>query len=72
VDEYESTMLDLLPRLTADKMEVAVALAALPESIRGFGHIKEKAMKAARQERKRLLEEFEAGTVQDAARRIRA
>jgi indolepyruvate ferredoxin oxidoreductase len=37
---------------------VAVALASLPEQIRGFGHVKARNVEAAARERAKLLEEF--------------
>jgi indolepyruvate ferredoxin oxidoreductase len=38
-----------------------VALAALPEKIRGYGYVKERAIAAAKAEEAALLEQFRAG-----------
>jgi indolepyruvate ferredoxin oxidoreductase len=57
--QYEADVAALLPRLNARNLSVAVALAELPEKIRGFGHVKEKAMREAAGERKRLLERLQ-------------
>ena len=41
---YQHMMLELCEHLTANNLDTAIALANLPEHIRGYGHIKEKAM----------------------------
>jgi indolepyruvate ferredoxin oxidoreductase len=56
IAEYEATIEEILARLSPDTLATAVALASLPERIRGFGHVKEKAMREAAAERARLLE----------------
>src|SRR5262249_16405750 len=40
VREYEIMLEEVLARLNPDNHDVAVALAAIPEKIRGFGHVK--------------------------------
>jgi len=60
VEEYRGTILSLLDKLNKDNLALAVQIAALPEKVRGFGHVKEKAVQQYRQERKVLLEKFEA------------
>ncbi|UMR32097.1 indolepyruvate ferredoxin oxidoreductase family protein [Massilia sp. MB5] len=59
--EYRELVADLLSRLGAGNHEQAVALAALPEKIRGFGHVKEKAVDAFREEKARLQAGFRDG-----------
>jgi len=56
--EYETLLDELLGSLTVENHAVAVALARLPEKIRGFGHIKARHIAAADVERERLLAEF--------------
>ena len=63
IDEYEQTMLDLAGALNADNHAAAVALARLPLTIRGFGHIKEANAKKAAAERQRLLQAFRSPEV---------
>lgn len=41
---YQRMMLELCEHLTANNLDTAIALANLPEHVRGYGHIKEKAM----------------------------
>jgi indolepyruvate ferredoxin oxidoreductase len=55
VVEYERDIEAVLAALTASNLETAVALAALPERIRGFGHVKLRSVDVARQKRAELL-----------------
>ncbi|MDE2198685.1 MAG: indolepyruvate ferredoxin oxidoreductase family protein [Rhodospirillales bacterium] len=55
IGDYEVAVEHILKTLSPETLPVAVALASLPERIRGFGHIKEKAMREAADERARLL-----------------
>ncbi|TWI63040.1 indolepyruvate ferredoxin oxidoreductase [Pseudoduganella lurida] len=55
IAEYRQTVADLLAGLTPDNYERAVQLAALPEKIRGFGHVKARAVTAYHADRARLL-----------------
>jgi indolepyruvate ferredoxin oxidoreductase len=60
IEEYRATILSLLDKLNKDNLALAVQIAALPEKVRGFGHVKEKAVQQYREERKVLLKKFEA------------
>ncbi len=60
IGEYEATVAEMLALLSPATLAGAVALASLPERIRGFGHVKEKAMREAAAERTRLLERLRA------------
>ena len=56
-------MLDeVLTSLTPDNHHIAVGLAAIPEKIRGFGHVKQRHVTAAKADEAALLEQFRAGT----------
>ena len=46
--EYRACIDELLAGLTADKLALAVEIAHIPEDIRGYGHVKERHLKAAR------------------------
>jgi indolepyruvate ferredoxin oxidoreductase len=50
-----------LPKLKPDNHHIAVALAAIPEKIRGFGHVKQQHLTAAKADEAALLEQFRAG-----------
>ena len=54
--EYRDTIRGLLGELSAANIEQAVAIAALPEEIRGYGHVKERHYKAAQAKRAQLLQ----------------
>ncbi|WP_229412777.1 indolepyruvate ferredoxin oxidoreductase family protein [Massilia sp. Root335] len=55
IKEYRDMIEALLPSLDAANHAVAVELAALPEQIRGFGHVKEQAVAEYRVRRQELL-----------------
>jgi indolepyruvate ferredoxin oxidoreductase len=60
IDEYRNTILSLLDKLDARNLALAVEIAGLPEKIRGFGQVKEKAVTQFRQEQEVLLGKFTA------------
>ena len=61
IGEYEALLAELGERLTAGNHALSVALAAIPEKIRGFGHVKERHLKAAKAEEAALLAKLRAG-----------
>jgi len=61
VRDYETLLDELLARLSHDNHYLAVGLAAIPEKIRGFGHIKLRHLAAAKADEAALLEQFRAG-----------
>ncbi len=58
IGEYESLIGTLLARLTPGNYRLAVALAQLPEEIRGFGHVKEDAIRRVKEREAELLRQF--------------
>jgi len=58
IGEYRDTVALLLPKLTAENLSQAVAIASIPEDIRGYGHVKERHFKAAKQKEAALLAAF--------------
>ena len=60
IKDYELVLADILDRLTPENHVLAVALAAIPEKIRGFGHIKTRHLAAAKAEEAALRERFHA------------
>jgi indolepyruvate ferredoxin oxidoreductase len=67
IREYEETLETLLAGLSPQNQAAAVAIASLPEEIRGYGHIKQKSVAAARQKREDLLAEFRSPKKEKAA-----
>ncbi|MBS0552473.1 MAG: indolepyruvate ferredoxin oxidoreductase family protein, partial [Proteobacteria bacterium] len=55
IAQYERDVAELLETLSWDRLDDAVAIARLPEQIRGYGHVKAQSMAAAAQQRERLL-----------------
>jgi indolepyruvate ferredoxin oxidoreductase len=62
ITDYEAAIGEILQRLAPETLATSVALASLPERIRGYGHVKEKAMREAAVERARLLEKLREPT----------
>ncbi|CAM9849411.1 unnamed protein product, partial [Phaeothamnion confervicola] len=58
VADYEGTVDELLRGLTRENLSLAVEVASLPESIRGYGHIKAKNIVAADGRREALMARF--------------
>jgi indolepyruvate ferredoxin oxidoreductase len=59
IAHYRDTIAALLPRLSADNLQQMVALAAIPEDIRGYGHVKERHLAAARAKEAALLTQLQ-------------
>jgi indolepyruvate ferredoxin oxidoreductase len=68
IRQYRDTITELLSRLNAGNLPHAVAIASIPADIRGFGHVKERHLKAAKEKEQALLKEFgmNSGTTVDA------
>ncbi|QNH03075.1 indolepyruvate ferredoxin oxidoreductase family protein [Pseudomonas sediminis] len=54
IEEYEANVAYLLAELNADNYRTAVALAEIPEQVRGYGHVKEAALAKAREQASQL------------------
>ena len=67
IGEYEQTVGTLLASLTRDNHALAVEIASLPETIRGYGHIKAASVVASRKKRDELLARYRAAPVRAAA-----
>ena len=61
IRDYEGLVEEILGALDADRLEAAVALASLPDEIRGFGPIKAAAIAQAEARKAALLERFRQG-----------
>jgi indolepyruvate ferredoxin oxidoreductase len=62
IADYEAMLDEVLAKLTPDNHHLAVGLAVIPEKIRGFGHVKQQHLAAAKADEAALLEQFRAGT----------
>ncbi|MES1161449.1 MAG: DUF6537 domain-containing protein, partial [Rhizobacter sp.] len=58
IDEFKVLMRQVAQQLTAERSATALALARLPQSVRGYGHVKEHSANAARKRQDQLSVEF--------------
>ena len=64
IDHYVSDIELILAHLNAGNRHTALSLARLPERIRGYGHVKEGAMKAAALQAARMRQSLISGEVE--------
>ncbi len=62
ITDYEATIEALIAGLDAENHALAVEIAALPLTVRGFGVVKERAARAAKEKQAELLAAFHAPT----------
>jgi indolepyruvate ferredoxin oxidoreductase len=58
VSDYEALLNEVFAKLTPENHHLAVGLAAIPEKIRGFGHVKQRQLATAKADEAALLEQF--------------
>jgi indolepyruvate ferredoxin oxidoreductase len=63
IRDYEATLEEIMKRLEIENHAIAVGLAAIPEKIRGFGHVKARHLAVAKADEAALLEQLRAGVV---------
>jgi indolepyruvate ferredoxin oxidoreductase len=61
VASYRSTIERMLPALSAAHLADVVALASIPENIRGFGHVKQRTLAGALEKQSRILDRLDKG-----------
>ena len=64
IRDYEALVDELLAGLSAEKLDLAVKLARLPEGIRGYGHVKLANVVTVRAQWKDLLDRFHGRAVE--------
>ncbi|MEO1552530.1 MAG: DUF6537 domain-containing protein [Pseudomonadota bacterium] len=62
-DQYFDTVDRLLADLSAKNLDLAVAIAEIPDDIRGYGHIKEAAIAFAAEKEAELWQHWPNGTL---------
>jgi indolepyruvate ferredoxin oxidoreductase len=67
IGEYRESIEELLRSLSASNLSQAVEIARVPEDIRGYGHVKERHLKAARPKWAKLMADWRSGGHQQAA-----
>ena len=60
-DEYLARIADMSSKLTRKNHELAVAIASIPDEIRGYGHVKEASVEAARGHEEELMKNWPEG-----------
>ena len=58
ITDYKQTIVDIGSKINKSNYETAVKIASIPDQIRGFGHVKEKNIKEAINNRTDLLNSF--------------
>ncbi|MEM8686360.1 MAG: indolepyruvate ferredoxin oxidoreductase family protein [Pseudomonadota bacterium] len=61
IKDYEATVARVLGKLSVANLDLAAEIAAMPEHIRGYGHVKERHMEEAQAREAELLAAYEAG-----------
>jgi len=58
ITDYEALIDEILPHLAAHNHAIAVELAAIPEHIRGYGHVKQRHLKIAKAKEAELVAKY--------------
>lgn len=66
--EYRACIDELLARLNTENLPLAVEIARIPEEIRGYGHVKERHLSAARPKWAKLMAQWRGGPAAQAQR----
>jgi indolepyruvate ferredoxin oxidoreductase len=61
IAEYRTSIEALLPALTAERLPLALEIARIPDDIRGYGHVKQRHLLAARTKWAALMARWHAG-----------
>ncbi|MPM90718.1 hypothetical protein SDC9_137840 [bioreactor metagenome] len=64
IQEYRASIEEVLKSLNARNLPLAVDIARIPEDIRGYGHVKERHLKAARAKWQGLLAQWRGAPVE--------
>jgi indolepyruvate ferredoxin oxidoreductase len=64
IGEYRASIEQVLAALDASNHELALEIARIPEQIKGFGHVKERNLAAARARWKTLMQQWPGGGAQ--------
>ncbi len=70
IADYERMVDELVAKLDPDNHGIAVEIARIPEEIRGYGHVKERHLKAARPKWDGLMARWRGGAAPRAERQV--
>lgn len=68
IDEYRATIEEILVGLSPANLGLAAEIAAIPESIRGYGHVKMRHLKQAEARETELLARWRSGDIEPQTR----
>ena len=60
IEEYKQSISEVMATFTPDKHSLALEIARIPEKIKGYGHVKERHLKAAREQWDGLMHAWRA------------
>lgn len=67
IEDYLDMLRNFGSSLNENNLDIAIALARLPDDIRGYGHIKENNMRKVAAKKERLLKDYEAASLSKVA-----
>ena len=67
IGEYRRSIEQVLAKLAVDNHSLALEIARIPEQIKGFGHVKERNLAAARPQWDKLMRQWEQSRPERAA-----
>ena len=70
IGQYRASIEQVVAALNAGNHGLAVDIARIPEQIKGFGHVKERNLKAARLQWERLMQQWAQGSADAGLRRV--
>jgi indolepyruvate ferredoxin oxidoreductase len=70
IGDYQRTVVDLLEGLTPSNIDLAAEIAAIPEFIRGYGHVKDRHLADAKTREAQLIAQWKNPSAAATARRI--
>jgi indolepyruvate ferredoxin oxidoreductase len=68
--DYEALVNEILTTLAAHNHAIAVEIASIPEHIRGYGHVKERHLAAAKAKEAALVAKYRDARTEPAAQRV--
>jgi indolepyruvate ferredoxin oxidoreductase len=66
IQQYRASIEEVLQSLNADNHATAVDIARIPDQIKGYGHVKERNLKAARERWSALMAQYRQPAAQPA------
>ncbi len=68
ITTYRETLVSLCASLTPERLPLVTEVARIPEEIRGYGHVKERHLRNAKEKEAKLLAQLKAGVAPEGGR----